>query len=266
MTNAIHKIFVYAATALALAIPATAQVSVFQGSGPNAASLQSVVTEFRNALGANNGIAVTGQPPIATGRREINWDGAGGASTATSLGATPLDQFLEGRGTRFTTPGTGFVQAPASGLATVFGNPSYETIFKPFSNARLFAAVGSNITDVYFFVPGGGEVPAATRGFGVVFTDVDLPDGSGPGEKRGNRHDSTLVEYYDASGNLLYSGFGAASPGDGSLSFLGVIVANPTVARVRIYSGNATPGVDDDGKADVVMMDDFIYGEPQRLQ
>jgi hypothetical protein len=34
---------------------------------------------------------------------------------------------------------------------------------------------------------------------------------------------------------------------------------------VRITSGNAVPGADDVGKTDVVMMDDFIYGEPTAL-
>jgi hypothetical protein len=32
---------------------------------------------------------------------------------------------------------------------------------------------------------------------------------------------------------------------------------------VRITSGDAAPGPDDGGRLDVVMMDDFIYGEPQ---
>ena len=34
------------------------------------------------------------------------------------------------------------------------------------------------------------------------------------------------------------------------------------IARVRIITGNSAPGPDD-GKRDIVMMDDFIYGEPQ---
>jgi hypothetical protein len=157
------------------------------------------------------------------------------------------------------------VQAPPSGLAAanVFNNPSYATIFTPFSQSRLFSAIGSNVTDVTFFVPGGGNLAAATKGFGVVFADVDQPDGSGPGEKRGNRKASTLIEYFGVHDELLFSSFVPASPGDHSLSFFGVVFPDERIARVRITSGNVVPGADDVGKQDVVMMDDFIYGEPK---
>ena len=221
--------------------------TIFQAAGPNASSIQGTVEQFRVALG---------------GHQEINWDGMG--STATTLSPTPLDNFLSTRGARFTTPGSGFVQAPASGLATVFGNPSYATIFKAFSPVRLFSPIGSNVTDTFFFVPGSGE-EATTRGFGVVFSDIDLPDGSGPGAKRGNRHASTLIEYFSADGEVLFSSFAPASPGDGNLTFFGIVFDDARIARVRITAG-ATPGPDDSGLLDVVMMDDFIFGQPQRIQ
>ncbi len=234
-------------------------VTVFQAAGPNASSIQSTVDQFRLQLGGvNNGNA---PGPLATGRREINWDGGG---SATTLVPTPSNAFLVTRGARFTTTGTGFVQAPPSGLADVFGNPSYATIFKPFSQLRLFSPVGSNLTDAVFFVPGGGEIPATTRGFGVVFSDVDLPDGNGPGEKHGNRQASTLVEFLGVDGNVLFSGLAPASPGDGNLTFFGIILNDARIAGVRIIAG-ATPGPDDSRKRDVVMMDDFIYGEPQPI-
>ena len=241
-----------------------AQATVFQAAGPNASSIQGVVDQFRAALGGNNGVVAPPQP-LTGGRREINWDGGSPANTATTLTPTPiLDAFLVGRGARFTTPGTGFVQAPASGLADVFGNPSYATIFTAFSPMRLFSAIGSNVTDTLFFVPGGGEVRATTRGFGAVFSDVDLPDGTGPSPKQGNRHASTLIEYFGSDGEVLFSSFAPASPGDGSLSFFGIVFDDARIARVRITVG-ATPGPDDSRKLDVVMMDDFIYGEPQSI-
>jgi hypothetical protein len=128
---------------------------------------------------------------------------------------------------------------------------------------RLFTPVGSNITDSSFFIPGtSGSVPATVRGFGAVFTDVDKPDGSGPGLKHGNRHSSVLVEFYGVGGELLFSGFAPASPGDGGLSFLGITFSDPRIASVRIIAGDV-PGPDDDQQHDIVMMDDFIYGEPQ---
>jgi hypothetical protein len=206
-----------------------------------------------------------------TGHREINWDGAGGVDTSTTPPANPFNVFLNTRGSQFTTPGIGLSQAPPSGgaqggLAVLFNNPSYATIFRPFSNFRLFTPVGSNITDALFFVPGsGGSIPASVSGFGAVFTDVDQPDGSGPGEKHGNRGASTLVEFFGANGELLFSSFVPASPGDGNLSFFGVVFNDARITRVRITTGDTAPGPDDDRKNDIVMMDDFIYGEPHAL-
>jgi len=235
---------------------------VFQAAGPNGSSIQGTIDQFRVALGgANNGNA---PGPIDGGRREINWDGGG--STATSVGPTPFDVFLNTRGNRSITPGSGFVQAPAAGLADTFGNPSYANIFKAFSPARLFSPIGSNVIDTVFAIPGtSGATAASTRGFGVVFSDIDLPDGSGPGTKRGNRHASTLVEYFAANGSLIFSSFAPASPGDGNFSFIGVVLDDPRIARVRITAG-AVPGADDGDRDDVVMMDDFIYGEPKAIQ
>ena len=64
-------------------------------------------------------------------------------------------------------------------------------------------------------------------------------------------------------GKALFSSFVPASPGDGSLSFFGIVFDEPLIARVRITTGDTAPGPDDDEKQDIVTMDDFIYGEPQ---
>lgn len=237
---------------------------VFQAAGPNAGSIQGTVEQFRLALGGeNNGL---NQGPLETGRREINWDGGSPTNTATTLGPTPLDQFLTGRGTRFTTGG-GFIQATPKGLADFFGNPSYETSFKAFSPSRLFSPIGSNVTDTFFFVPGNNaaNAPATTRGFGVVFSDVDFPGGNINTINRGNRPQSTLVEYFGIDGQLLFSTSAPSSPGDGNFSFIGVVFDDARIARVRITTG-APPGGDDSRTRDVVMLDDFIYGEPQPIR
>jgi hypothetical protein len=235
--------------------------TVFQAAGPNIASIQNTVEQYRTALGDPNNGNVVGQ---SGGRREINWDGGG--STATAVAGTTFNGFLVNRGALFSTTGTGFVQAPLVGLADTFHNPTYASIFQPFSPERLFSPIDSNVTEVQFFVPGGGDRPATTRGFGAVFADVDLPDGSGPGDKNGNRKASTLIECFGTDGGLIFSSFVPASPGDGSLSFFGLVFGETRIARVRITSGDAAPGPNDDGKHDIVMMDDFLYGEPQPLQ
>ena len=251
------------AVGLALTQAARAETRVFQAAGPTAESIQGTVEAYRTALGAPNG---NNEGPLPGGRREINWDGLGSAVTTPPV--TPFDGFLDSRGARFTTRGAGLTQAPPAGgpeggLAELFDNPSYGTIFAAFSALRLFTPVGSNVTDAFFFIPGsnGGE-PATVAGFAAVFTDVDRPDGSG---KKFASRGSTLLQYFDADGKVLFSSFVPSSPGDASQSFLGVIFDEAVVGSVRITSGNADPGPDDGGKLDVVMMDDFIYAEPQPL-
>ena len=239
---------------------------VFQAAGPTAASIQSAVDEYRGALGQINNGNLTSQ---ASGRREINWDGGG--SNATTAPVTPFNVFLNTRGSQFTTPGVGLTQAPPSGgpqggLAALFNNATYATIFRAFSPLRLFVPVGSNLTEAQFILPGSnGSAAAKVTGFGAIFTDVDEPNGSGPGDKHGNRHASTKIEYFNAEGRLIYSSLVPASPGDGNLSFFGIIFEDARIARVRITTGNVALGPDDGRKQDVVAMDDFIYGEPQPL-
>ena len=243
--------------------------AVFQAAGPNIASIQGTLTDFRNALGDPNGNTLN--EVLTGGRREINWDGAV-PTDVTTPPVNPFNTFLNNRGAQFTTPGIGLSQGPPSGgpqggLAALFGNATYGTAFRAFSPLRLFTPVGSNVTDTLFFVAGSnGSVRAAVTGFGVIFTDVDQPDGSGPGNKRGNRGSSTLVQFFDINGRLLFSSFAPASPGDGGFSFIGIKFNDPRIATVRIIAGNVAPGPNDDDVNDIVMMDDFIYGEPRKLQ
>jgi len=234
--------------------------TVFQAAGPDIASIQNTIEQYRIALkGNNNG----NDGPHPDGRREINWDG-GGVDTTTAP-VTPFNTFLNTRGAQFTTTGTGLTQAPPAGgpqggLATLFNNPTYATIFTTFSPSRLFTPVGSNVTDGSFFIPGtSGASPATVSGFGVVFTDVDLPDGGKPHKA------STLIEYFDRNGKRIFASFVPSSPGDASLSFIGIKFDDAPIASVRITT-DAVPGKNDNRKHDIVMMDDFIYGEPQPLQ
>jgi PEP-CTERM motif len=220
---------------------------VRSGAGPNPAAIQGVVDLFRADLGdPNNG---NNPGPLPTGRREINWDGGG---TAITPSGTPFNGFQLIRGALFTTPGTGFVQAPPSGLATFFSNPTYGTIFQTFSTARNFAVIGSNILDVTFSIPGFPGTLALTSGFGAVFTDVDLAN-------------LTSLEFFDINNSSLGTFF--APQANEGLSFLGVSFGAPIVARVRITLGNSPLGPNDanGNPTDIVAMDDFIYGEPQAV-
>ncbi|HEU0274912.1 MAG TPA: hypothetical protein VFQ83_10330 [Candidatus Udaeobacter sp.] len=241
--------------------------AVFQAAGKNAASIQSTVDAYRAALGDPNNLNNPG--PLQTGRREINWDGGNPSVLDTTDPVNPFLVFLNTRGSQFKTPGLGLSQGPASGgpqggLAVLFANPTYAKIFKTFSPSRLFTPVESNITEASFSIPGtNGTVPATVKGFGAVFTDVDQPDGAPAFTRRGETRSSTFIEYFDVNDRLLFSSFVPASPGDGSLSFFGIVFKDARIASVRIKTGDVAPGPNDDERHDIVMMDDFIYGEPQ---
>ena len=130
-----------------------------------------------------------------------------------------------------------------------FGNidPAYPGFFAAFSPQRLFTAVGSNIVDVNFFVAGSSQA-ALTRGFGAVFSDVDLAN-------------TTSISFFDATNTLLDTYFVPSITGNETFSFLGVDYGSAVVSRVRITNGNQilAPG---NTMTDLVVMDDFVYGEP----
>jgi hypothetical protein len=256
-------------TAQAQDIPSrdSATPVVFQAAGATTASIESTVDAFRARLGDPNNLNNPG--PLQKGRREINWDGGNPNLLDTTAPVNPFLVFLNTRGSQFKTPGLGLSQAPPSGglqggLAVLFGNPTYGTIFRTFSRSRLLTPVGSNITEASFSIPGtNGNAPATVRGFGAVFTDVDQPDGT---PQATGKPGSTLIEYFNRDGKPLFSSFVPASPGDGSLSFFGIKFDDARIASVRITAGNVAPGPNDDAQHDIVMMDDFIYGEPQLLK
>ena len=240
-----------AAALLVTPLCANAQF-VTTASGPTPASILAQVTAYRTSLGALNPNVATSFP---SGRREINWDGVPDARSAPNNLPANFFNVNSPRGVVFSTPGTGFQVSANAGIAPVrFANidPTYSTSFSTFSAQRLFTALGSNILDVNFFLP-GSTTAALTRGFGAVFTDVDLAN-------------STSLQFFDAA-NLSLGTFFAPVGGasDGTLSFLGVLFSSPLVSRVRITSGNTAlaAGATDQngGPRDVVAMDDFIYGE-----
>ena len=169
---------------------------------------------FRSALG-NLNPNVAGS--FGTGRREINWDGV--PDTFAAPNSLPANFFNVNspRGVVLSTPGTGFQVSAnaASGTPIQFGNidPAFPSIFEPFSSQRLFTAIGSNIVDVNFFVPGSTDV-ALTRGFGVIFSDVDLAN-------------TTSLMFFGRNNQILGTFFAPAIAGNETFSFLGVDFGSP---------------------------------------
>lgn len=241
------------ALALSSPSPTSAAPVVFEASGATPADIQLAVDDFRAFLGVLNP-NVAGSFP--SGRREINWDGVPDAFSAPHNLPSNFFNANSPRGAVFFTPGTGFQVSADSDNPTNtpvrFGNihPVFPQIFSTFSPQRLFTALDSNVTETAFFVP-GSATGATVGGFGAVFTDV-------------NRSDSTKIEFFDAGGRLLFSRNVLPGPTPlGSLSFLGVgFDAGERVYLVRITSGNRIPRTP---ARDVVVMDDFIYAEPQAL-
>jgi len=221
---------------------------VTSASGPNAGSITAAFNAFQAAVGnPNNGNAAG---PLASGRREINWDGGGVVTTTSS--PTPFNGFQNIRGASFTTPGTGFLQATPAGLDTSFGRADglYNSIFDPFTSARVFTPVGSTITDATFFVPGtNGAIQASVSAFGAIFLDVD-------------QENSSSLQFFDVGGASLGTFQVPSTTGDKTFSFLGVqFNAGEQVGRVRIITGNQVLGATNNLQ-DQVALDDFIFAEP----
>ena len=244
---------------LMLVAPAVADAQLVRSAaGANAAAIQTAVSLFRTDLGLLNA-NVSGS--FGTGRREINWDGVPDIFAAPNNLPANFFNANSPRGAVFSTPGTGFqVSAKAVNPTSTpvdFANidASYSRTFEAFSAQRMFTALASNIVDVRFFVA-GSSAAAQVRGFGSVFSDVDLAN-------------TTSIEYFGVNNNSLGVFNVTQFLGSETFSFLGVSFNTPSITRVRITSGNAALGAgvtDQDGNLrDLVVMDDFIYGEPNAL-
>jgi hypothetical protein len=196
--------------------------------GANAAAIQAIVDSFRTDLGTLNPNQVGS---ANGGRREINWDGVPAQFAAPN--SLPADFFNVNspRGVVYSTAGTGFQVSGATGdsgagqpAAARFGNiqASYTANFQTFSAQRLFTALGNNVSDVNFFVP-GTNTPGFSMGFGAVFTDVETAG-------------STTIEFFNQNGASLGKRAVPTSP-NGGLSFFGISFAGiqaRVLTKVRI--------------------------------
>ncbi len=240
----------------------SAQLTVRNGSASDVAGITGIRDQFRIDLGGGttagpNGLFDDG----IRQRREINWDAVGAGFSAPNNLPADFFNVNSPRGAVFVPVGTTTafqVSANAADGPINFGNidVSYSTTFLQFSAQKLFTPLNGNQMDVRFFVP-GTNIPGAVRGFGVIFTDV---------EQAG----TTAIQFFGLNDESL--GAFATSPQPGGagttgFSFLGAFVTDGShlITRARIFLGNSAlgAGVLDNGlDRDLVVMDDFIYGNP----
>jgi plastocyanin len=211
-------------------------------------SIADKLAEFRTALGGP--LNAPNTPPADSGRREINWDGVPAALTNVDTFPATFFNVNSKRGAVYQSLGTG-LRVDSTAFASI--NPDFAAQFRTFSPKKLFMPVGSNKVEVRFQLA-GTTTAGLVKGFGAVFADVD-------------RVGSTTIEYYDAR-DVLIARVVAPNHNDAHLlSFVGAVFEVPVVARVVVTSGDAplsatAVDVTAGGTQDLVVMDDFVYGEP----
>jgi hypothetical protein len=214
-------------------------------------AIEDDVNLFRALLGGPNNNATPGQQ--TTGHREINWDGVPAA--VTNVPTFPLNFFNVNspRGLVYdpTTPGL-----EVTDQSFIDVNPAYNGQFAPFSGHKTFSPIGGNETDLRFFVAGSNR-PAAVKGIGIVFVDVD-------------KVGSASITLIDANDAVLGRFTAPVRTDRRGSSFLGITFRDPVIARVHIVAGEAALSatevdVSNGGQHDLVVMDDFLYGEPIAL-
>ena len=223
-------------------MPVDEPLRVIEASG----DLTAALTDFRATVGdpANGG----GAGPQPAGRREIKWDGV--PADQTNSDDFPVD-FFNNAGLLTTTVGIG-LRVSDNDFADL--NQDYADEFESFSKVKTFMSIGSARMTVTFRVP-GSTTPAIVNGFGIVFSDIE-------------RDGAATITLYTADNKNLGQYVAPVRSDAAGHSFVGVVYDRPLVARVEVTSGEAAlaAGVDDltDGGADdLVVTDDFLYGEPQ---
>ncbi len=234
------------------------------GPGTTAAALAS----FEADIGGVKNVAAV---PQNGGFRTITWDGvktdgtdsaAGPNSTVVIAPKTvgiPLDRF-ENNGVYFgavyAVSGDGFVDVNAS-----VGAPN-PVLFPAFSSPNTFAMLNDNGIDFKFVVPSPDNttiVSAASKGFGAVFLNVEVPN-------------TTSITYFNGNNPLLTQS--APVGGQGQPVFVGARFPDAVVTRVVLTLGNdvlftfdgttAKPGpaADDGVNTNLVATDDWAFPEP----
>lgn len=249
------------AVILVLMVAKTAPVqaaTIFSGAGDAAAI---AFEGMKEAIGGTDNTLAVG--PQEGGFRTINWDGVPVSGTV----GIPEDLFLA-RGALYDE----IYFVSGDGFGSV--NPSVVGQFPAFSPPITFAHIGEgeNQNEIeQSFTLAGTFTEAATRGFGAIFLDVELPE-------------TSSIEYFNGSESL--GKFFVETAASGEPSFLGVLFDEPVVTRVELILGNGaifdlaeeipvfTPVIDpipgdvDDPEngVDLVVTDDFLFAEPEEAQ
>jgi len=210
--------------------------------------INSSLVEFREMLGSQ----LNTTPGAVGGRREINWDGVPEELLHQKLPTNffnptgPQANINNQRGLVYSAQGN--FQVSKTNFAEV--NADAGTQFSSFSGNKIFANVSSKIWDVEFQVP-GQVLTASVKGFGIVFLDVDKPN-------------STSLEFFNEEKSL--GRFFAPVKQGSNFSFLGVYFKTEKITRVQVsHEGQLENGeidITNNGTADLVAMDNFLYNEP----
>jgi hypothetical protein len=214
-------------------------------------NIENDVNKFRQLLGDPLN-TVTG---VTTGRREINWDGVPDSLVGKKL---PDDFFNPTEAGAPVARQRGLAYLPGGGEFRI-SNTSFADLnaqaaaqFSSFSGTKTFANISSNLWPVDFQV--AGQLKAASvKGFGAVFSDVDL-------------NNSTSLEFFNGT-KSLGKYFVPPHNTTSSFSFLGVYFKNgETITRVLVshkgFLSGGSKDVTDNGPDDLIVLDDFLYSEP----
>ena len=233
---------------------------------------------FRGLLGGenNNDGKVAESKFDGGGHRQISWDddaipfGMPGDFLANNYGCVITTSDLDGNEFRVSNPpnSTGGVQDDRFD-SIISSNQAHK--FVAFTEKkRLFSPLHDNEIYVNFVVPGDTSKFATVTGFGAVF--INVVDSSSSSRR------SSKMEFLDVHGCQLLEV--QVPPEASGLSFLGAYLGNnkdATIATVKITLGEIAIGQHDLAQSnrggtnvrrtshDIVVMDDFIYGEPQQL-
>jgi hypothetical protein len=209
------------------------------------------VEAFRQLLGGQ----LNTTPGVVGGRREIDWDGVPEQMLGTPL---PADFFNPVGAGAPASRQRGLVYSGDLGTFEVSKtnfseiNAAASSQFAPFSGQQTFSNISSNLWDVGFEVA-GQPIEASVKGFGIVFSDVDLPDNS-------------YLEFYNGNKSLGRF-YVPAHDNKSGFSFLGVYFRHERVSRVKVSHGSGIlnageKDITNGGSKDLVIMDDFLYDEP----